>query len=58
MNTGPWLPIWLLGAPLVLAIIDLLRTPKTARYDSTNFRSRDADAMERGIDPRARAAAR
>lgn len=58
MNTGPWLPIWLLGAPLVLAIIDRLRTPKTASYTSTNFPSRDADANERGIDPRARAAAR
>lgn len=58
MNSGPWLPIWLLGAPLVLAIIDRLRTPKIASHTSTTFRNRDADANERGIDPRARAAAR
>jgi hypothetical protein len=25
------LPFWLLGAPLVLAIIDWMRTPRTAR---------------------------
>ncbi len=27
MNTAPWLlPFWLLGAPMVLALIDLMRT--------------------------------
>ncbi len=28
MDTGALLPIWILGAPLVLAIIEAMRTPK------------------------------
>ncbi|GEM_PF-6859385 len=27
----PWLPIWLLGAPFVMAIIEWMRTPKVSR---------------------------
>lgn len=29
----PWLPIWLLGAPFVLGIIEWLRTPKVRSTD-------------------------
>jgi len=25
---GSWLPIWIIGAPLVFAIIDMFMTPK------------------------------
>lgn len=28
MNTGVWLPIWIIGAPLVVAVIDWMMTPK------------------------------
>ncbi len=28
MNTGAWLPIWIIGAPLVLAVIDWMMMPK------------------------------
>lgn len=27
---GAWIPIWILGAPLVLALVDWARTPKTS----------------------------
>lgn len=27
----PWLPIWLLGAPLVMGVIEWIRTPKVRR---------------------------
>ena len=27
----PWLPIWLLGAPFVMAIIEWMRAPKVRR---------------------------
>lgn len=27
----PWLPIWLLGAPFVIGIIEWMRTPKVPR---------------------------
>ena len=37
-NFGALLPVWLLGAPLVLAIIEKLRTPRVASYGgSTNL---------------------
>jgi len=28
MDTGSWLPIWIIGAPFVLALIDWFMTPK------------------------------
>jgi hypothetical protein len=28
MEAGYWLPIWIIGAPFVLALIDWLVTPK------------------------------
>ncbi len=31
------LPLWILGVPLVLAIIDRMRTPRVTRSDRTTF---------------------
>lgn len=31
-DTASALPFWLLGAPLVLAILDWMRTPRPARH--------------------------
>lgn len=31
----PWLPIWLLGAQLLLAIVERLRTPRPVRERTT-----------------------
>ncbi len=40
----PWLWIWILGAPLVFGIVDLMRTPKTSiRRDS--YRSDDRNRV-------------
>lgn len=25
----PWLPLWIIGVPFVLGVIELIRTPKT-----------------------------
>jgi hypothetical protein len=30
-NLGFLLPLWLLGAPLILALFDLMQTPKPSR---------------------------
>ena len=51
----PWLWMWILGTPLVVGILDWMRTPKTAiRHDS--YRS---DDRNRVIDrPMAGSAAR
>ena len=32
------LPLWIIGAPLVIAIIDRMRTPRVTRNDQTTFR--------------------
>jgi hypothetical protein len=40
LTTMGWLPAWIIGAPLVLAIFDWIRTPKPAR-------DRDPDAEYR-----------
>jgi hypothetical protein len=40
----PWLWIWILGAPLVFGIFDLMRTPKASiRRDS--YRSDDTNRV-------------
>jgi hypothetical protein len=34
MNLAPFLPVWLLGAPLVIAIIDLMGTRKSNSHST------------------------
>ncbi len=29
--SGAWLPLWILVAPMLLALLDLVRTPKRVR---------------------------
>ncbi len=42
MNTGPFLPLWLLGAPLLLAIIERMTTPRAPiRRDPTTLDRHD-----------------
>lgn len=28
IDMGPWIPLWIIGAPLVFALIDMFMTPK------------------------------
>lgn len=37
-SMGAWLPVWIIGAPFVLAIIDWMLTPKGSHASSTPAR--------------------
>lgn len=49
---GAWIPVWILGAPLVIGLLEWLRTPKTTTTTTTHATRAGPSAPAAGWDAR------